>query len=586
MRATNVLLGLHLTLAVAHGNDNTQKPLGNPRLNPKKKQPNIVFILTDDQDLHMNSLDYMPLTKKHLLDQGTFYKRHYCTTAICCPSRVSLLTGKQAHNTNVTDVNPPYGKPTPLPPLNPTNPPPGGYPKFISQGFNTNYLPIWLQNAGYNTLYTGKLFNAHTTTNYHSPYPAGWNSSDFLLDPYTYDYLNPTYQRNRNAPVSHKGEHTIDLLTAKALSLLSSTATSESPFFLGIAPVAPHSNVDASVLTDPDVNISDIKFSPPIPLKRHANLFPDIRVPRTPNFNPAEGASGTSWIRRLPRQSEENVEFNDHFYRQRLRALQGVDELVDVVVKRLEELGVLEETYIFYTTDNGFHIGQHRLQPGKECGFEEDVNVPLVVRGPGVPRGREVEVVTTHVDLAPTLLGIARGEEAGFEGFGFDGEAIPLTGEAVEEAKGKRHEHVAVEFWGLAINEGETWDGVERLALNNTYKGARVVGEGYSFYYSVWCSNERELYDLTVSFPPPFGMGWGRKLTRGRRIRTSCGISSIRTKRHTYLPRFWEWRLTRLSPGWTRYCMCSSRARGRHARGRGMRCTRLEMCSISRTPWR
>lgn len=121
MRATNVLLGLHLTLAVAHGNDNNQKPLSNPQPNPKKKQPNIVFILTDDQDLHMNSLDYMPLTKKHLIDQGTFYKRHYCTTAICCPSRVSLLTGKQAHNTNVTDVNPPYGKPPPLPrPLPPT----------------------------------------------------------------------------------------------------------------------------------------------------------------------------------------------------------------------------------------------------------------------------------------------------------------------------------------------------------------------------------------------------------------------------------------------------------------------------------
>lgn len=73
------------------------------------KKPNIVFVLTDDQDLHMQSLDYLPLVKKHLTDQGTFYKRHYCTTAICCPSRVSLWTGKLAHNTNVTDVNPPYG---------------------------------------------------------------------------------------------------------------------------------------------------------------------------------------------------------------------------------------------------------------------------------------------------------------------------------------------------------------------------------------------------------------------------------------------------------------------------------------------
>lgn len=58
----------------------------------------------------MNSLDYVPLIKKHLLDEGTLYKRHYCTTAICCPARVSLLTGQQAHNTNVTDVNPPHGK--------------------------------------------------------------------------------------------------------------------------------------------------------------------------------------------------------------------------------------------------------------------------------------------------------------------------------------------------------------------------------------------------------------------------------------------------------------------------------------------
>lgn len=74
------------------------------------RKPNIVFILTDDQDLHMQSLDYLPLIQKHLINKGTLFKRHFCTTAICCPSRVSLWTGKQAHNTNVTDVNPPYGK--------------------------------------------------------------------------------------------------------------------------------------------------------------------------------------------------------------------------------------------------------------------------------------------------------------------------------------------------------------------------------------------------------------------------------------------------------------------------------------------
>jgi hypothetical protein len=74
-----------------------------------KSRPNIVFILTDDQDLHMRSLDYMPLVKTHLIDQGTSFQKHFCTTALCCPSRVTLWTGKAAHNTNVTDVSPPYG---------------------------------------------------------------------------------------------------------------------------------------------------------------------------------------------------------------------------------------------------------------------------------------------------------------------------------------------------------------------------------------------------------------------------------------------------------------------------------------------
>jgi len=74
------------------------------------RKPNIVFVLTDDQDLHMQSMDYLPLVKKHLADKGTFYKRHYCSTALCCPTRVTLWTGKLAHNTNVTDVSPPWGK--------------------------------------------------------------------------------------------------------------------------------------------------------------------------------------------------------------------------------------------------------------------------------------------------------------------------------------------------------------------------------------------------------------------------------------------------------------------------------------------
>lgn len=74
------------------------------------RRPNIVFILTDDQDVHMHSLEYMPLVQKHLMYEGTTFTRHYCTTALCCPARVSLLTGMLAHNTNVTDIFPPFGE--------------------------------------------------------------------------------------------------------------------------------------------------------------------------------------------------------------------------------------------------------------------------------------------------------------------------------------------------------------------------------------------------------------------------------------------------------------------------------------------
>ncbi|KAK3367516.1 alkaline-phosphatase-like protein [Podospora didyma] len=479
MRLSGLALaaGLQLPAVLAHS---SQKPLG-PGLGPSLKkgsQPNIVFILTDDQDLHLQSLDYLPLIKKHLADHGTLYKRHYCTTALCCPSRVSLWTGKQAHNTNVTDVNPPYG----------------GYPKFIRQGFNNAYLPVWLQEAGYNTYYTGKLFNAHTVENYNAPYPAGWNGSDFLLDPYTYSYLNASYQRNQNPPVNYKGQHSVDVLAEKAYGFLDDAVKESSrPFFLGLAPVAPHSNVQSFVL---DGDIGDIEqaavFSPPIPAKRHEHLFADVKIPRTPHFNP-DKPSGANWVRSLHQQSQENVDFNDHFYRQRLRTLQSVDELVDGIFARLKKYNLLDNTFVFYTTDNGYHIGQHRLQPGKECGFEEDINIPLIVRGPGVPSKHVAEIVTTHIDLAPTILGLAGAPSRA----DFDGETIPLRRAEFEDAAVSRHEHVTVEYWGFAITEGKVFRKDEaRLVLNNTYKALRIISKEYNFYYSVWCNNEHELYDI------------------------------------------------------------------------------------------
>ncbi|KAI1473580.1 putative arylsulfatase [Daldinia eschscholtzii] len=446
----------------------------------QQRQPNVVFVLTDDQDVHLSSLDYMPLVKKHLLEKGTLFSSHYATTAVCCPSRVTLWTGKFAHNTNVTDVSPPYG----------------GYPKFVSQGFNDNYFPVWLQEAGYNVYYTGKLFNVHTVENYNSPAPGGFTGSDFLLDPYTYNYLNSTFQRNGEEPRSYEGQYSTDVLAEKAYGLLDEAVDAGKPFFLVAAPVAPHANVvmkDSASDGHRDLDNLPFEFTEPVPAERHKHLFKDEKVPRTVNFNP-DKPSGANWIFQLPQQNSTNVEYNDHFYRQRLRSLQAVDELVDGLIQRLDAYDTLENTYFIYSSDNGYHIGQHRLQPGKSCGYEEDVNVPLIVRGPGITANYTANgVVTTHADLAPTffdLLGIKQRDD-------FDGAAIPVTKERIEEVKvkGERREHAGIEYWGMAMGEGI----YNRNPLeHNTYKALRVSGPGYNLYYSVWCNNEHELYDLNV----------------------------------------------------------------------------------------
>ena len=265
--------------------------------------------------------------------------------------------------------------------------------------------------------------------------------------------MNSTYQRNHDTPVRHEGEHTLEILAKKAYGFLDEAVQDKKPFFLTVAPVAPHSNVKLTTVGGP-IGESIAQFSPPIPIERHAHLFDDVKVPRTENFNP-RNPSGVNWVNLLPRQSQENVDYNDHFYRNRLRALQGVDEIVDGVIERLRKYNILDNTYVVYSTDNGYHIGQHRLQPGKECGFEEDINIPLVIRGPGIPKNFTTETVTTHTDLAPTFLRLIGAPQRAE----FDGEIIPTSQLELDEAIRKRHEHVNVEYWGLALVEGRDWDG-------------------------------------------------------------------------------------------------------------------------------
>ncbi|KAF1947425.1 arylsulfatase precursor [Clathrospora elynae] len=433
----------------------------------RSTKPNFIFIMTDDQDLHLNSIDYQQSVQKHFAQEGTWFKKHFCTVSLCCPSRVSLLTGKAAHNTNVTDVAAPYG----------------GYPRFIEEGFNNDYLPVWLQDAGYNTYYTGKMMNGHSITTYDNPRINGWNGSDFLIDPGTYIFYNSTMTRNHEPYRNLPGEYSTDVVAATAVGFLDDAiAASDRPFFLGVAPIAPHSET----ITTP----KPARFEPPVPAKRHEHLFSNVTIPRTPNFNP-DTPGTASYFKTIRQLNQSEIDYNDNWYRRRLQSLQSVDELIDSIIDRLSDNPeVLNNTYLIYTSDNGYHIGQHRLPPGKSCGIEEDVNIPFFIRGPGIAKNAIQTIPSSHTDIVPTLFhlaGMPLRED-------FDGEPIPVTSEML--ACNDKSEHVNIEFWGDYLVEGSAFFGQNSFP-NNTYKTVRVIGEQYDLAYAVWCTNDHELYDMT-----------------------------------------------------------------------------------------
>lgn len=293
-----------------------------------------------------------------LVQKGTSYPKHFSPTALCCPARANIWTGRMPHNTNVTNVSPPYG----------------GYPKVVSAGWNDNYLPLWMQDAGYDTYYVGKLWNSHTEKNYDAPHARGFNGSDFLLDPWTYRYHNARMTRNGHKPVRYDGKYSTEVIADKARGFLDEAlAHPDRPWMLTVAPNAPHSNGSH----DPS---RDATWSgEPEYLPRHADLFRDYKIPRDASFNELiDGAVG--WVGELPKLNDTVVQYLDEFQRCRLRALQPVDEMIGSLVRKLEKAGALENTYIVFSTDNGYHIGQHRMQPGKNCGYGESGQPPCLGR--------------------------------------------------------------------------------------------------------------------------------------------------------------------------------------------------------------
>ena len=334
---------------------------------PAPARPGIVLILTDDEDVASHEL--MPKTRALLERRGVRFDNFFVSYSFCCPSRASILRGQYAHNTQIVGNELPYG----------------GFEKLRQRGLERSTVATWLQEAGYHTALLGKYINRYVPET--GGVPPGWSEW------YAGGNAHPSYDYtlNENGRIVAYGhapdDYLNDVLTRKAVRLIETTARRGQPLFLYVSTYTPHSPA----------------ASPP----RHQDRFVDAVLPRPPSFDEADVSDKPALIRRFPPLDPPAIAWLEDEYRRRVRSLQAVDDMVEAIVGALERAGTLDATYVLYTSDNGFHMGEHRLIAGKTTAYEEDIRVPAILRGPGVPAGARIDAMALNIDLAPTFAAIA-----------------------------------------------------------------------------------------------------------------------------------------------------------------------------------
>src|SRR5215210_3960003 len=243
-----------------------------------------------------------------------------------------------------------------------------------------------LQGAGYRTGLFGKYMNRYGNT---TAIPLGWDrwfATSNLGDP---RYFN--YDVNDDGTIRHFGtrdsDYITDVLSRKTNSFIGNSASQGVPFFAYVAPIAPH--------------------APATPAPRDAQTYDGVNGPRLPSLNERDVSDKPAWIRKLPRITADQVAAIDIRHEKRVESLQAVDDLVGGVVSTLRNANAMNNTYIFFTSDNGFHHGEHRIKEQKWRPYEEDIRMPLVVRGPGVAAGSTTYKLALNTDYLPTFTDLA-----------------------------------------------------------------------------------------------------------------------------------------------------------------------------------
>jgi arylsulfatase A-like enzyme len=321
---------------------------------PQKRDPNLIFSLTDDQAADLTA--FMPTVQRELVDKGVSFSEAFTTNTLCCRRGTTVLRGQYVHNHSVLSNGGPQG----------------GFPKFYQSGFEASTLATWLQGAGYRTGMFGKYLNAYpfgpsgeNPPDYRAPrrsyVPPGWSDWFGFFDvpqdkrntPYRmYDYR--VNDDGRDVWYGNRAhEYQTDVLAERAAEFI---RRGSKPFFLYLAPTAPH--------------------LPAVVARRHQDMFAGLRAPRSPAFNEADTTDKPLWLRRVPQLTEEDVTEVDEIYRKQAEMLLAVDELVGTLLETLRETGQLGNTYLIFSTDHGFHSGEHRLSKMKLTPYAATSRIP------------------------------------------------------------------------------------------------------------------------------------------------------------------------------------------------------------------
>jgi N-acetylglucosamine-6-sulfatase len=326
----------------------------------RSKRPNIVFVLTDD--LSWNLVHYMPHVLKMQKD-GVTFANYFVTDSLCCPSRSSIFTGRYPHNTgifrNVGDD--------------------GGYLAFHGRGHEQATFATALSAAGYRMAMLGKYLNGYSPRNH--PVAPGWTFWAVAGN----GYPGFNYDLNQDGRVVHYGDRPADYMTdvLSGLAVRFIRESAGTPFAIEIATFAPH--------------------APYTPAPRDAEALAGLGAPRAPSFNAAPDANAPRWLKAHRSLSDADMAGIDRDFRKRAQSVLAVDAMIGEVQAAVRAVGEEGNTYFVFSSDNGYHMGEHRLLPGKMTAFDMDIRVPLIVTGPGIPAGTTREEIIENIDLCPTF---------------------------------------------------------------------------------------------------------------------------------------------------------------------------------------